>query len=143
MRLNISNLHDLFDGACFFGQTLVLLRAEAKIHLEDGLRLQNQAGTALFCKDVDAAIQHGEPGELLLHDGTSAENVENRDDERVRPRDAARQGDGTIQPIILYADQHDVGRAVIVVHRAGLGRLYEDIAAMLRVQAQAVLLYSP
>ena len=141
MGVDISRTHDVLERSSLWGETVTLSRAEAVEDAQDFLRLLDDAGAAALGKDVDAAVEHGEARQLLLHDGARAEDVEDRDDERVRARDAARERDGSVESVILDTDEEHIGCVMVIVCEHRLARFDADVAAMIRVDGQAVLLH--
>ena len=140
MGVDVGGAQDGLELCRLRREAVVLPGAEAVEHAQDLLWLLDDTGSAALREDVDAAVKHGLPWELLLHDGARAKDVEDRDDERLRPCDAPGECDGGIEAIVFDADEEHIGCLVVVVRLHRLAGLDMEIAAVLGVDREAVFL---
>ena len=140
MPADIGVLQELFECFRLLLQALVLAGPEAEDHAQDLLRLFKDAGRLEIAENVDAAVEHGQPRQILLHDLARAEDVQDRDDERVLGRCALCKGDGIRKAVILAADEEHIGRFRIKLRRLGLHIFDMEHAPVRRLDRQAILL---
>ena len=139
---NVGILQELFERLCLRLQALRLIGTEAEDHAQDLLRLLKYAGRLEVAEDVNAAVEHGQPRQLRLHDLARTEDVQDRDDERIGRSHALRKGDGVRKPIIFAAYEEHVGGIRVKLRRLRLHILDMQRAPVQRLDRQAVLLKS-
>ena len=139
---NVGILQELFERLRLRLQAFILIGTEAEDHAQDLLRLLQYARRLETAEDVDAAVEHGQPRQILLHDLARAEDVQDRDDERIGACCTLRERDGVGKRVVLAADEEHIGRFIVSLRRLRLHVLDMERASVRRLDRQTVLLKS-